>query len=301
MLSKETIRALLRDQGFELVGFSAPKPPAHMDTFQQWIAQGLHAGMAYLASERSLTRRASLQAILPEVRSVLTVGLRYPNPLSSPPIPEDQLSGRVAAYAWGKDYHDVIPPLLDEAAFAIQQASGRQASFRSYTDTGPILERDAASTAGLGWIGKNTCLISPTQGSYFLLGELLIDQEIEPDPPFTADQCGTCRRCIEACPTTCIRDDRTIDSNRCISYLTIEHKGVIPADLRPALGDWVFGCDVCQSVCPWNLRFAQPQGSALLEARPEMARPNLLEELKLDSQAFNRKFKGSPVQRTRRR
>ena len=136
--------------------------------------------------------------------------------------------GRVAAYACSTDYHDVIVPLLEQAAAHIEEWLGRPAAWRAYTDTGPILERDAASQAGLGWIGKNTCLISPQHGSYFLLGELFLDVEIEPDPPFTSDQCGTCRRCIDACPTQCIRDDRTLDAGRCISYLTIENKGAIP-------------------------------------------------------------------------
>jgi epoxyqueuosine reductase len=144
-------------------------------------------------------------------------------------------------------------------------------------------------------------LISPLHGSYFLLGELLLDVEIDPDPPFTSDQCGTCRRCIDACPTRCIRDDRTLDAGRCISYLTIENKGAIPRDLRPLMGDWVFGCDVCQQVCPWNIRFASSQGSPNLAPRLDLARPLLTDELELTSAAFNLKFNGTPLLRAKRR
>ncbi len=156
-----------------------------------------------------------------------------------------------------------------------------------------------AQRAGLGWIGKNTCLIHPRRGSYFLLAEVLLGIHLDPDPPFTSDHCGACRRCMEACPTACILPDRTLDARRCISYLTIELKGEIPLDLRPKLGNWVFGCDICQQVCPWNLRFASLQGDPSFAPRPGLPQPFLADELALDQQAFSRKFKGSPVKRAR--
>jgi epoxyqueuosine reductase len=168
---------------------------------------------------------------------------------------------------------------------------------RWYTDTGPILERDLAQRAGLGWIGKNTCLIHPQHGSYFLLSEILLDLELEPDPPFVSDHCGTCTRCIEACPTDCILPDRTIDATRCISYLTIELKDDIPLELRDKLGDWVFGCDICQQVCPWN-RFAGEADPAFDSKTPPRS---LTEELTLTPQAFNQRFKRTPVKRAKRR
>ncbi|MBI3738943.1 MAG: tRNA epoxyqueuosine(34) reductase QueG, partial [Chloroflexi bacterium] len=177
---------------------------------------------------------------------------------------------------------------------------GHPVANRWYTDTGPILERDLAQRAGLGWIGKNTCLINPHLGSYFLLAEIFLDLELEPDPPFVTDQCGTCTRCIEACPTDCILDDRTIDAGRCISYLTIELKDDIPAELRPLMDDWVFGCDVCQMVCPWN-RFAAPQGDPSFHPHKNVRQPNLIQELELLPKDFNRKFKDSPVKRAKRR
>ncbi len=208
--------------------------------------------------------------------------------------------GKIAAYAWGTDYHVIIPEKLQALIKFIEQQVGYPFSNRWYTDTGPILERDLAQRAGLGWIGKNTCLINPKLGSYFLLAEILLGIELEPDPPFTTDHCGTCTRCIEACPTECILEDRTIDAGRCISYLTIELKEDIPEDLRPLIGNWFFGCDVCQMVCPWN-RFAAPDGDSSLKAREGMARPQLIRELELTPEDFNKKFKDSPVKRTKRR
>ena len=170
---------------------------------------------------------------------------------------------------------------------------------RWYTDTGPILERDLAQRAGLGWIGKNTCLINPRMGSTFFLSEILLDLELEPDPPFATDQCGTCTRCLDACPTQCILPDRTLEARRCISYLTIELKDEIPEDLRPLMGNWVFGCDVCQQVCPWN-RFAQEADPAFA-SQDMIPLPILTEELHLAPEAFNHKFKRSPVKRAKRR
>jgi epoxyqueuosine reductase len=168
---------------------------------------------------------------------------------------------------------------------------------RCYTDTGPILERDLAQRAGIGWIGKNTCLIHPGHGSYFLLSEIFLDLELEPDSPFVTDHCGTCTRCIEACPTDCILEDRTIDATRCISYLTIELKEDVPVELREKVDSWVFGCDVCQMVCPWN-RFAGEGDPAFERERPAAS---LTEDLTLTPQAFNRRFKASPVKRAKRR
>jgi len=209
-------------------------------------------------------------------------------------------AGRVAAYAWGRDYHLILPERLEALASFIENLVGYPVPHRAYTDTGPILERDLAQQAGLGWIGKNTCLIHPRLGSYFLLAELLLGLELEPDPPFAADRCGSCTRCIEACPTGAILPDRTLDTRRCIAYLTIELKGAIPEELRPSLGNWVFGCDICQMVCPWN-RFASPEGDPAFAPRPGVRRPDLLTELALTPPEFNRKFKDSPIQRAKRR
>jgi epoxyqueuosine reductase len=206
----------------------------------------------------------------------------------------------VAAYAWGEDYHAVIPERLKALVDFLERQSGRAVPFRGFTDNAPVLERELAQRAGLGWIGKNTCLIHPVRGSYFFLAELLLGIPLQPDPPFTEDRCGTCRRCVEACPTGCIRPDRTLDARRCISYLTIELKGEIQEELRPTLGNWVFGCDVCQQVCPWN-RFAPQQGEPAFAPRIGVPTPELVAELALTEEEFRRKFEGSPLLRARRR
>ena len=205
----------------------------------------------------------------------------------------------MAAYALGDDYHDVLLPRLAEIAAFIEEQVGEPVPCRWYTDTGPILERDLARRAGLGWIGKNSMLINPRAGSYFLLAEILLGIDLPPDEPFTTDHCGSCTRCLDACPTSCIRPDRTLEAERCISYLTIENKGEIPLDLRELVGEWQFGCDVCQQVCPWN-RFAG-LGDAAFDARPGVPPDDLVDDLSLTLQAFNRKFKGSPVKRAKRR
>ena len=256
--------------------------------------------MNYLADERSRARRADPRLILPECKSILVLALPYPDPKLADASNEPSLRGRVAAYAWGNDYHLVIPEKLKELVAFIEQQVGHSVLNRWYTDTGPILERDLAQRAGLGWIGKNTLLINPKLGSYFLLAELFLDLELEPDSPFTTDHCGTCTRCIDACPTQCILPDRTIDARRCISYLTIELKEDIPSELRHLLGNWVFGCDVCQMVCPWN-RFALSENTSELKSRADVQCPDLIRELELMPKDFNYKFKNSPVKRAKRR
>ncbi|MHB0923116.1 MAG: tRNA epoxyqueuosine(34) reductase QueG [Bellilinea sp.] len=287
--------------GFALFGVTTPAPPQSMPIYLAWLEAGRHGNMAYLATDRAVERRGDPFCILPETKSIIVLGIRYPQPNVFPTNSGSELEGRVAAYARGQDYHEIIPPRLEKLAVFMQLKTGTPVISRAYTDTGPILERDLASRAGIGWIGKNSCLIDPQSGSFFLLAELFSNVELEPDQPFTMDYCGSCQRCIEACPTQCILPDRTIDARRCISYLTIENKGSIPVSLRPQLGNWVFGCDVCQQVCPWNIRFASDQIDADLHPNKEIAHPILTAELHLSPQDFNRKFKKSPVQRARRR
>lgn len=287
--------------GFSLAGVAVPQTPPHFLIYLSWLEAGRHAAMGYLSSERARKLRARPQEIMPSARSILALAARYPDPRQAPPAAGVAASGRVAAYAWGTDYHDVLPARLAALAEFLERAGGRVVGWRGYTDTGPLLERDLAQLAGLGWIGRNTCLISPQHGSYFLLAEMLLDLELETSQPFTTDHCGSCRRCIEACPTHCILPDRTLDARRCISYLTIENKAAIPLELRPLTGDWVFGCDVCQMVCPWNLRFSRPEYDPAFTPRPGVARPLLREEIHLTAAGFNQKFRRSPIQRARRR
>ena len=280
---KQTIKDKARQLGFSLAGVTTPAPPPHYSTFENWLAQNQHGTMNYLADERSRTRRANPLEILPECKSILVLATPYHPPSPSRRGAGGEVEVRVAAYAQGADYHDIIPARMKELVQFIEAQVGGPIKSRYYTDTGPILERDLAQRAGIGWIGKNTCLINPKQGSYFFLSEILLDLVLEPDAPFATDHCGTCTRCIQACPTDCILPDRTIDARRCISYLTIELKDDIPLELRNKLGDWAFGCDICQQVCPWN-RFASEGDSAFDANRPPHT-PT--EELTLTPQAFN--------------
>lgn len=305
---KEEIRDEARRLGFLLAGVTTPDPPLHYPVFENWLVQGRHASMDYLNTGRARTRRADPRLILPECKSILVLAIPYSDPkLASGEIERtDEASdeagphGRIAAYAWGEDYHLVLPERLKALVRFIEKQVRHPVANRWYTDTGPILERDLAQRAGLGWIGKNTCLINPRHGSYFLLAEILLDLQLEPDTPLTTDHCGTCTRCLDACPTQCILPDRTIDAGRCISYLTIELKEDIPEGLRASMGNWVFGCDICQEVCPWN-RFAEPYGDPAFRARKDTVNPALIKELAITPAEFNRKFKNSPIKRSKRR
>jgi epoxyqueuosine reductase len=297
---KERIKARSLQLGFFLAGVTTPDPPSHYSTFENWLAKNHHGTMDYLATDRARLRRADPREIMPECKSILVLATAYPSPSGrgmSEGQGEGKPMGNIASYARGADYHDVLPARMKELVQFIEVTVGHPVKSRWYTDTGPILERDLAQRAGIGWIGKNTCLIHPQHGSYFLLSEIFLDLELEPDLPFVTDHCGTCTRCIEACPTDCILPDRTIDARRCISYLTIELKDVIPVDLREKIGDWTFGCDICQMVCPWN-RFAGEGDPAFAEKTPA---PPLIEELTLTPQSFNQRFKRTPVQRAKRR
>jgi epoxyqueuosine reductase len=300
----QEIKAEAKRLGFELVGVTTPDPPPHLEVFNNWLAAGRNAEMDYLATDRSRLRRSDPRAILPECRSILVLGVRCPTPKAEPAARQaanPRFYGRIASYAWGDDYHDVLAERLQALVGFIERYHGSPVPNRWYTDTGPVLERDLAQRAGLGWIGKNTCLIHPGLGSYYLLAEILLGIELDIDPAMTSDHCGSCTRCLEACPTGCILPDRTLDARRCISYLTIELKGPIPHELRAQMGDWVFGCDICQEVCPWNRRFATDEGQAVFPPRAGFPMPDLLQELALSAEAFNQKFKRSPVKRAKRR
>jgi len=292
---KQAIKEKARQLGFTLAGVTSSEPPEHYSTFELWLNAGMHGTMNYLAEERSRVRRADPRQILPECKSILVLAMPY-----SPVFSDEQADPpgpKIASYALGDDYHDIIPPLLKLIVEFIEGQLGHPTPHRYYTDTGPILERDLAQRAGLGWIGKNTLLINPKAGSTFFLAEILLGIELEPDPPFPTDHCGTCTRCITACPTQCILPDRGLDARRCISYLTIELKEDIPEELRPLMKDWIFGCDICQQVCPWN-RFSV-QADAAFETRIPL--PVLTSDLLLTSIEFNQRFKKSPIKRAKRR
>ncbi len=291
MLSATGLKARASDLGFNLVGITPARPAPHLDAFLRWVEAGRHGEMGYLAREDRLARRRDLNLILPGVRSLVLVGLDY---RSLPPLPAltDPSRGRIAAYAWGVDYHGLMTPRLEELA------GGLGAEFRVYVDTGAILERDYGWQAGLGFIGKNTMLIHPRRGSNFFLGVLLTMAEFDAyDQPGPATRCGTCTRCLAACPTDAFCEPYVLDAQRCISYLTIEHKGIPPRELRPLTGNWVFGCDICQDVCPWNRFAVQTQVTEFFPVSVDRAAPPLADLLTLDEAGFAARFGRSPIER----
>jgi epoxyqueuosine reductase len=288
--------------GFDLAGITPVAPSEHGHFYSSWLAQGYAGEMAYLGRPDAVAKRCDPRLILPEACSVIIVALNYYQELpEATHAPTSAKLGRVARYAWGDEYHDVMWARLDLLAAFIRSEAGRPVTYRRYVDTGPLLERELAVRAGLGWFGKNTMLINPQLGSWLFLGELLLDLELDYDSPFSADHCGTCTRCIEACPTGCILPNRVLDASRCISYLTIELKSKgMPPHLRSLIGAWIFGCDVCQEVCPWN-RFARPTDEPAFMPRPGMPALDLTELLALDDKGFRRRFKSSAIKRVKRR
>lgn len=296
MKVKEYLKAEAQRLGFDLIGVTTPHPMPGYPRFESWLESGLQARMAYLDTPRSRKVRQNPAFIMETCLTIVVVGMSYPSPIRAHPDQDGATAGRIAAYAWGEDYHNNIPPRLEALAHAMEGFLGKTLHYTIYTDTGPILEKELGQRAGIGWIGKNSCLIDPHSGSFFLLGELFLDVEIEPDSPLNIDYCGNCRRCIEACPTDCILPDRTLDAGRCISYLTIENKEAIPEKLRSALGDWVFGCDICQMVCPWNIRFSPD-----IKFENSISSIPIVETLGLSNEDFKQRYKNRPISRARRR
>ena len=297
-----------RDLGFGLVGVASVEASAHMELYREWVEDGRHGEMGYLARDDAVARRADLRGTLPSVRSAVVVGHEYFQE-DPPGIPGDSARGVIARYARGEDYHGVIEKRLQELHRWIEASVEGPVAGRVYVDTGPILERELAVRAGVGWFGKNTMLIHPKRGSYFFLGLLLLDLDLDTDAPFQEDHCGTCRSCLDACPTGALlgRDASgapVMDAPRCISYLTIEHRGPIPVDLRPLMGNRVYGCDICQEVCPWNERFAGPAEEEAYRAREGLDGPTLVELadklLSVDDEGFRELFRESPLKRAKR-
>lgn len=342
----QAIKAIALELGFVAVGITLPDPPAHLDIYANWLKQGCHGEMKYLAEPRRVYLRGHPGELLPGCRSVIVLAARYAAPPSIPhprsishseregypqPLPpwereehprlhpqgergevfpsslgrgtrgeglqgdRDNFFARVAAYAWGDDYHLILRQRMETLMQRIQEIIGKSISYRCFTDSAPILEREFAQRAGLGWIGKNTCLIHPHLGSYLFLAEIFTDLDLPPDPPFVPDRCGTCQRCLQACPTQCILPNRTIDARRCISYLTIELRSAIPSELRPLLEEWAFGCDICQQVCPWNRRVSKSPSFPEFQPRAEQVWLSAVQILALSQAEFKQKFHSTPL------
>ena len=292
-LKKELI-AYARELGFDSCRIATCAAPGHASEFRTWLREGEAGEMSYM--ERGEEKRCDPQKVLSGARSIVVVALNYWQGESATPKAFGAATGRVARYAWGEDYHEVIPQKLDKIDNFLRRFGGRQ---KSYVDTGPILERDHAAQAGIGWHGKSTMLIDAQLGTWFFLGEILTTLELPPDTP-QRDRCGTCERCIKACPTAAIAAPHQLDARRCISYLTIELKGSIPVELRPLIGNRIFGCDDCLDVCPWN-RFAQASRETAFSARPSTTGMLLRDYLKLNDVEFRGLFRNSPIKRIKRR
>src|SRR5438477_10235173 len=296
-MSKKELKAQLvafaREVGFDLCRIAACAAPVHANEFRDWLREGAAGEMSYM--ERGEEKRCDPQKILPGAKSIVVVALNY---FQGEKIRRSQsaATGRIARYAWGEDYHDVISRKLDKIDNFLRQFGGMQ---KSYVDTGPILERDYAAQAGIGWHGKSTMLIDTRLGTWFFLGEILTTLELPADEP-TRDRCGTCERCIKACPTGAITAPHKLDARRCISYLTIELKSSIPLELRPLIGDRIFGCDDCLDACPWN-RFAQVSHESAFAARRSTTAFALRDYLRLTDSEFRNLFRNSPIKRIKRR
>ena len=301
----ERVRALGLTLGFERVGFASAVPAPRNAFLREWLARGYAGEMAYLA--RRVEQRIDPRLLVPGARTLIAVALSYARGEASPRPSERDC--RIARYAGGADYHDVLRERLDAFESGIEALAGSPVALRSYVDTGPVLERAAAARAGLGWIGKHTLLIDRALGSYFFLGVVITDLALPPDAE-ESDHCGTCRACLDACPTDAFPEPYVLDATRCLSYTTIELRSAIPEGLRHAQGDWVFGCDVCQEVCPWNARAerspapASPESSALRERlapRPELAAATLAWLLALDEDAWRNATRHTALRRTKQR
>lgn len=310
----QRIKSKAYELGFDLIGIAPAERAPHAEAYRRWIANRYHATMEWLA--RHPERREDPRLVILGARSVVVVGLSYF--AVDPPLEiwNDPSRGRIARYAWGLDYHDIMLPRLRALGQFLDNET-RASPQRSYVDTGPILERSFALQAGLGFVGKNTLLINPKLGSYLFLGEILVGLDLEYDEPAEekgalcrvdpageskrVGTCGNCSRCLQICPTYAFPAPYILDSNRCISYLTIEHKGSIPPEIRPLMKNWIFGCDECQEICPWVRRYSQPTAAKFLHYEPDWAAPKLLDLLSMNESAFRARFRGTPVYRTKRR
>jgi epoxyqueuosine reductase len=293
---KELIRQRARELGFDDCRFTTAAPPDHSAEFQRWLAARQHGEMAWL--ERNAAKRVDPEQVLARAKSVVTLAASYvQGPRSK--VQGQEAPGVIARYAQFSDYHDVIGERLKSLTAFVNELGGPDTRSLWYVDTGPLLERDLAQRAGLGFVGKHTNLISRSLGNWIFLSEIITTLEVEPDTP-EHNHCGKCTRCLAACPTQAITAPFNVDARRCISYLTIELKGAIPVELRALIGNRIYGCDDCLAACPWN-RFAREGSMMKPHARDDLSATSLVDLLALDEAEFKKKFAGTPILRTKRR
>ena len=298
MTLTEQIKAHAKRLGFELVGITPAEESQTIRLYEKWLENGYAGKMGYLEKHRRLKRDP--RHCLPEAKSVISLAINYYTLNPAQTLVENPERGQISRYAWGDDYHEVIRAKLRKLATFIDEAGGKKLKQKIYVDTGPIIEREYAQKAGIGWIGKNTNFINWRSGSWHFLAEILVGIELDYDWQLPHGSCGTCTLCIEACPTDAIVAPNVLDSRLCISYLTIELKDSIPSELRPQMGNLIFGCDICQEVCPWNSK-ATPSSEPGFYPREENIAPKLLSLMDMTQAEFSKRFKNSPIKRAKRR
>jgi epoxyqueuosine reductase len=297
VLTASDVKTRARDLGFDLCGIAPADPQPELRFLSDWLGRGYHGEMGYMA--RTADRRLDPRAVLPSARSIVVLGAIYNTGAPASLENTDPHAALLSRYAWGDDYHDVLGARLEQLDSWMRERSDATFESRRYVDTGPVVERVAAAAAGVGWIGKNTCLINPALGSWLFLCEILCSLALDADEP-QIDRCGTCTLCIEACPTQAFAGDRVLDATRCISYLTIELKGSIPAGLRESMGRHVYGCDICQEVCPWNGdAIAAVSADPAWQPRPALAGPDLRQLWRMPDAELRQSIKGTPMTRAR--
>lgn len=290
-LTNQIVIGKAKQLGFDLVGFAkADLLEDETEKLQQWIDKGYHASMNYM--EKNLHKRKNVKEILPNAKSIISLALNY---FTDEHHSNDKDKGKVSRYAWGKDYHLIIWQKLDELETILKEIEP-ELEILSYVDTGPVMDKAWAVRAGIGWMGKHTNVINPDYGSWFFIATLITNYEFDYSK-MIVDHCGTCTACIDACPTKAIVQEYVVDSNKCISFQTIENKEEIPVELKGKFDNWIFGCDICQDVCPWNHKFSQQ--SWIKEFHSLNKELTNDEVLKLDDQTFKERFAESPIKRTK--
>jgi len=295
MTLTEQIKTFIHELGFQLTGVAPVQPFPELSFYQDWIEAGRHGEMSYL--ERNAEKKTDVRNIAPLAKSVIVCAKIYHTDYPLSTEFKDPANGWVSRYAWGDDYHEILQRKLFDVVSFLQEKVDENIVGRVYVDTGPVVDRVYAKYAGIGWFGKNTCIINQQKGSWFFLAEIITDLELDYDEP-APDRCGSCTRCIDACPTDALLEPYLLDSRKCISYLTIELKNNIPLELRDGIGNHVFGCDICQDVCPWN-RKAEAADDKAFHPRDGLVSPALTDLAGLSIEEFREKFRRNPIKRTK--